>query len=98
MNVLCVALAAALLAAGAATAQPQTTSGGDVLKGEAQNFITREWTWFIGTVRTTFTARGPSEQVDHLDPQADPLACQGCELASSIQFELDDEFQPNSTR
>lgn len=98
MKVLCAILAAALLSAYAASAQPQTPPDSGLVNSEQQTVITREWTWLTGTVLTTFTARGPSEQVNHLDPQDDPLACQDCQLASSVQFELDEEFQPVSSR
>ena len=94
LKVLCAILAAALLAAGATVAQPETPIGSEALSVEDQAFITKEWTWSAGTTTTNFTAYGPSEQVNQLDPQNDPLECQGCELASSIHFEPDDEFQP----
>lgn len=98
MKVLCTILVAASLAAGVVSAQPQAAVDGEAASGEGQTFITREWTWLTGTVRTTFTAHGPSEQVNQLDPQGHPLECQDCMLASSVQFELNDEFQPVSDR
>ena len=59
-----------------------------------QGFITREWTWAEGTSLTTFTAYGPAEEVNTLDPQDSPLECEGCLLASSVQYGAEDEPAP----
>ncbi len=60
-------------------------------EGERQTFVLEEWTWSTGTTTTTFTAFGPPDQVNQLDPLTHPLGCEGCELASSIQFEPEAE-------
>lgn len=73
---------AASLVVGATAALGQTTAGSD----EAYAFITREWVWSDGTSITTFTAFGPPEQVNALDPQDGLIDCQDCRLASSVQF------------
>jgi hypothetical protein len=90
-------LVAALLTAGAATAEPMTLHIGDEGSTETQGFITREWTWSTGTTITNFTAYGPSDLVSQLDPQDSTPECQGCELASSTYFEPGDEVGPASS-
>jgi hypothetical protein len=62
--------------------------------GEGQIFLLKEWIWSDETTTTTFTAFGPPDQVNQLEPQRRPLECEGCELASSIWFEPGDELQP----
>ena len=93
-----VTLVAALLAAGAATTQPLTLHIGDQGSTSDQASVTQEWIWSNGAGTTTFTATGPSEQVNNLDPQDSPLLCQDCELASSTHFEPDDEVEPVLSR
>ena len=84
-------LVAAVLTAGAAFADSVTLDIGAGPPADTQGFITREWTWTTGGTVTTFTAYGPSDQVNRLDPRDRTPDCQGCELASSIQFEPEDE-------
>ena len=91
-------LVAALLTAGAAAAQPLTLHIDDEGSKETQDSVTRHWIWSNGAGTTTFTATGPSEQVNNLDPQDSPLLCQDCELASSTHFEPDDEVEPALSR
>jgi hypothetical protein len=54
--------------------------------GDTQVLITREWTWSDGASTTTFTAHGPPDQVNSLDPENGIVECPDCELASSVQF------------
>ena len=84
-------LQATIMAALLAVSSPLASLGGDGVLQAHPAFITREWTWTDGTTTTTFTAHGPSEQVNSLDPQVSPLDCQDCQLASSVQFAPDDE-------
>src|SRR5690349_20775041 len=79
-------LVIALLAAGAAAAQPLILHLGNVGSELHQGSVTREWIWSTGASTTTFTASGPSEQVNNFDPQGSPLQCPDCELASSTHF------------
>ena len=88
-----VTLVAALLAAGAATAEPLTLHIGDEGSANDQGLITREWVWSTGATTTTFTAHGPSDQVNQIDPQDRTSECEGCELASSTYFEPGDEVE-----
>ena len=88
-----VTLLTALLAAGAATAQPLTLHVDGADPADEQGLITREWVWSEGTSTTTFTARGPSDQVNQLDPRDRTPECQGCELARSTYFEPVDEVE-----
>ena len=98
VNLRCATLVAALLTAGAAAGQPLTLQiDGAGSKGD-QGFISREWVWTTEANTTTFTAHGPSEQVNNLDPQDSPLLCQDCELASSTHFEPGDEVEPVLSR
>jgi len=62
-------------------------ASGEPESSEVEGFVSREWVWSTGTATTTFTAYGPLEQVMQLDPQDRTPFCDGCELASSIQFE-----------
>lgn len=78
--------AAGLLVAGVAGAALWADQGP---AGLAQ-FVTREWSWSSGSAVTSFTAWGPAEEVNALDPREDPLDCEGCFLASSIQFTPED--------
>ncbi len=84
------ATVAALSLAAAAAATP--------FVGERQGFVLKEWIWSTGPTTTTFTASGPADQVNQLDPQTNPLACEGCELASSIQFNPGDEAHAEVSR
>jgi hypothetical protein len=91
-------LLAAFVAMGATVAQHVvsfTEAGGS---GPGSGYITREWTWSTGMTTTTFTAYGPSDQVNHLDPRDSTPECLGCELASSMSFEAGDEVEPNQSR
>lgn len=84
-------LALILLASDAVAAQEAIlANGGPDLVG-ASGFITKEWTWPTETGTTTFTAFGPVEEVLGLDPRDRTPFCEGCELASSTQFEPEDE-------
>ena len=85
---------AALLALGATAAQYLPLDDIRRRTEEGLGFITREWTWSTGTWTTTFTAYGPAEQVNQLDPQDRTPDCPDCELASSTHFEPDDEAEP----
>lgn len=81
MNIFDVTFFAALVAAGA---------GGLLLGAEeapeaSPGSITREWTWSDGATTTNFTAEGPAEQVNGLDPRVSPLDCEGCLLTSSTR-------------
>ena len=91
MRLLGTTLALALLASGAATAQDAMLASGEPGTSEDQGFITREWVWSTESVTTTFTAFGPSLEVMQLDPEDRTPFCDGCELASSVQFEPEDE-------
>lgn len=74
------------LVTGAATG-PQFVA--DRLGGTTESgagFITKEWTWRTGATTQSFTAHGPSEQVDRLDPHDATPDCPNCQLASSIRF------------
>ena len=82
------ATVAALLLTAAAAATP----------GDGQTFILKEWIWSDGTTTTTFTALGPADQVNQLEPQSRPLECDGCELASSVHFEPSDGLHPAVSR
>ncbi len=86
MRVLSAALVTILMTSGAVVAQPGATLGGSAGIEDAQGYITREWTWSSEGATTTFTAHGPAEQVNRLDPQDRTPDCPDCELASSIQF------------
>ena len=81
----------ALLASGAATAQPSMNLGDGASPCEEHGFITREWVWSNGTATTTFSAYGPADEVNQLDPQGLTPFCEDCELASSVQYEPADE-------
>jgi hypothetical protein len=94
MKVLRATLVVAVLTAGAMAAQPLTPRPDAVESDEAQGLVAREWVWRVGETTTTFTASGPSDQVNRLNPQADPLQCQGCALASSTSYEPGDEGEP----
>jgi hypothetical protein len=79
-----------VLAAGATAAQRIVGPVGEDVLEVNQGFITREWTWSNATTTTTFTASGPSEQVNALDLQDRTPHCPDCELASSIASVPDD--------
>jgi hypothetical protein len=82
-----IVLHAAVLAVMLFVQAPQAGLGTRSLVLVGQSFITREWTWVEGATTVTFTAYGPPEQVNALDPRDGPPVCPDCELASSIQFE-----------
>ncbi len=98
MRLLCPPFVAALLALGDTAAQHLPLNGIGRGSEETLDFITREWTWLSGTTSTTFTAYGPPEQVNNLDPQNPALQCPDCELASSTHFEPGDEVEPVLSR
>ena len=98
MTLLRAILVTGLLAAGAAAAQPLTLHIGEERSQEDQGSVTREWIWSTGASTTTFTAFGPSDQVNSFDPQGSPLQCPDCELASSTYFEPGDEAEPVPSR
>jgi hypothetical protein len=98
MIVLAAALGATLLAAGAEATLHDLLFGGRGVASGDLTFITREWVWSDGDITTTFTAYGPFEQVNQLDPQGNPLACQECTLVSSTEMQRGDETQPMDDR
>lgn len=87
------AMLMATLATGAIAACEQETLAGD--SATAQPFITREWSWSDGVSNTTFTASGPPQQVDALDPENGIVQCPDCDLASSVQFGPADQADPD---
>ena len=89
MGFLSTVVMAALLAAGMAEADRAWPDQGVPPEGT----ITREWVWSDGETTTTFTATGPEAQVNALDPRNAPLECEGCLLASSVQYGAADEAQ-----
>lgn len=86
----CTTVVAALIA-GAAAACEQIIPSGDMASRSGHGFITREWIWSDGASTTTFTAHGPPEQVNSLDPQNGIVRCPDCTLASSEEFGPEDE-------
>lgn len=91
MRVLGAFLTVVVLAAGPVGAQQAVLANSEADPVGEQGYITREWTWSDGTATTTFTAYGPSAEVMQIDPRAPAPFCNGCELASSVQFEPSDD-------
>jgi hypothetical protein len=91
MSILYTAFVAALVVGGGASALIDAYTE----FGEGPAFISREWTWSDGTSTTTFTAYGPSEQVNALDPENGLLECPDCQLMSSVQFGPENEADLN---
>jgi hypothetical protein len=85
----------ATLATGATAACEQETVAGDEISATTLPLIIREWSWSDGVSSTTFTAYGPPQQVNGLDPQNGLVQCPGCELASSVQFGPADRASPD---
>jgi hypothetical protein len=79
-------LAVALMLAWAAAADHVVDWVRAAASGHGQEDITRGWQWWNGEAIMTLTARGPTDQVNQLDPQDPTRDCQECELTSSIQF------------
>ncbi len=98
MRVLCAGIVAAFLAAGSGAADQAPSSEDFGVCESTQEFIFREWTWSDGTATTTYTAVGPADEIDQLDPQDPTPVCHDCELASSIQFVPADEAGASSRR
>lgn len=86
------ALVTALLAAGAAVAEPRPLDLDGEGSSSSQSTITREWVWSVGITTATLTATGPVVQVTGLNPQDPLLQCQDCKLASSVRFEPEHEI------
>lgn len=86
MKVLCATILAAALATGGAAACERPILVADAGSIDTQGFISKEWIWSDGASTTTFTAFGPPEQVNSLDPENGIVACPDCQLASSMEF------------
>ncbi len=80
------AVLATLLAAGAGAGGELAAPANYVDTADTHGFVTKEWSWSDGTTIVTFTAYGPPEQVNGLDPENGVNECPDCRLASSVQF------------
>ena len=87
----CAIVLAAFMAAGATAACEKMIYSSDGDSHSGQRFITKEWIWSDGASTTTFTAHGPPEQVNSLDPQNGIIECPDCQLASSQKLSRGDE-------
>jgi hypothetical protein len=80
------AVLAALLAAGAGVGGELVGPANYVDTADTHGFVTKEWSWSDGTSILTFTAYGPPEQVNGLNPEHGVSGCPDCRLASSVHF------------